>query len=500
MKRKKFWGIFISTVVLAGFLATLGLAAYSAHQNDVDVNHFLAVYPAAKATKLDDCALCHKSGKIGSKTYGSCDYCHQIYKTQEPHGNILDTLNSYGLAYQSSGRDQNALKAIESLNSDGDTSTNIEEIQALTFPGDALDYPGLVPAPAVGMNLERILKLPGYSEFLLLNASNSRDFYARYTGVKIKDLLKHAGIRKEATTITVFSPDGFSQVFPIDAPDPQTDPAKPQYDVMGPYPYGTYYEGLDFVDYGIIPGCLENGERIPDKLYMLLAYLRDGDPLTPGKINPISLKLDGEGPYRLIPPQKIAGSPDRSCKDAPIGDGWDCNTQKEHNAGFSARTVTAIRVDPLPSGTTDFNWYEGGWNLADRAKIVVYGAINPRTYPFSGRVISDSSGKGVPEVKVAFSLLSLGQVGEVTTSSAKVYSKKKFDGGKFQIDLPVGEYTVIPSKEGCSFTPASLLISIPDPVCDLDRDNWNPWDYQEKWEHCNRGPENEIKIIASCVQ
>ena len=86
-------------------------------------------------------------------------------------------------------------------------------------------------------------------------------------------------------------------------------------------------------------------------------------------------------------------------------------TQKEHNAGFSARTVTAIRVDPLPAGTTDFNWYEGGWNLVDRAKLVIYGAINPRTYPVSGRVISDSSGKGVPDVKVAFSLLSLGQVG-----------------------------------------------------------------------------------------
>ena len=78
---------------------------------------------------------------------------------------------------------------------------------------------------------------------------------------------------------------------------------------MGPYPYGTYYGGLDFVDYGIIPGCIDNGDRIPDKLYMLLAYMRDGDPLTPGKINPTTLKLDGEGPYRLIPPQKIAGSP-----------------------------------------------------------------------------------------------------------------------------------------------------------------------------------------------
>ena len=222
------------------------------------------------------------------------------------------------------------------------------EIQALTFPGNASDYPGLVPAPAIGMNLERLLKLPGYSEFLLLNASNSRDFYARYTGVKIKDLLKYAGIRKEATQITVFSPDGFSQLFPMTLPDPQTDPSKPQYDVMGPYPYGTYYGGLPFVDYGIIPGCLDNGERIPDKLYMLTAYLRDGDPLTPGKINPTTLSLDGEGPYRLIPPQKVAGSPDRSSKMRPLtGEHMDCDKiNKEHNAGFSARTVTAIRVDP----------------------------------------------------------------------------------------------------------------------------------------------------------
>ena len=101
------------------------------------------------------------------------------------------------------------------------------------------------------MNLERILQaVRATAEFLLFNASNSRDFYARYSGVKIKDLLKYAGVRKEATQITVFSPDGFSKTFPIDTPDPQTDPSKVQYDVMGPYPYGSYYGGLDFVDYG----------------------------------------------------------------------------------------------------------------------------------------------------------------------------------------------------------------------------------------------------------
>jgi len=516
------------SIVCLGVSSTRAFAAYSSHQNDKDINNFLTVYPFAKSTKLDDCSLCHKGGCITSGTkstyYGSCDYCHQKYKTKPPHGDILDTLNSYGKAYMDAGgtktasatQAQAALKAIESLNSDGtdkltdckgietpnnDKSTNIEEIQALTYPGDARDYPGLVPAPAIGMNLEQLLGLPSHSQFLFLNASNSRDFYARYSGVKMRDLLKHAGISKNATQITVFSPDGYSMVFPIDVPDPQTDPATVQYDVMGPYPYGTYYGGLDFVDYGVIPGCINDGDRIPDKLYMLLAYMRDGDPLSVGKINPTTLKLDGEGPYRLVPPQKIAGSPDRGCKDPPVvpDDGWNCNDDKNHNAGFSARTVAAIRVDPLPAGTTDFNWYEGGWNLVDKAKLVIYGAIDPRTYRVGGKVSDSSSGKGIPDVKLTFSLLSLGNVGEATTSSGGRHFKKWVEGGRFQTDLPAGEYTVVPSKEGCAFTPASLLISLPDPECDLDGDHWDPWDHRERWEHCNRHPDNQIDIVGSCT-
>jgi hypothetical protein len=481
-------GLFGTVVAL-----TAALAAYSSHQNDQDVNNFLAVYPFAKSTKLDDCALCHKSGTIGKNTYGSCDYCHQTYKTSEPHGKIVDTLNSYGMAYNNAKGD---LKAIENLDSDGDGYTNIQEIQALTFPGAIKDYPGLVFAPAVGMNLERLLKLPSYSEFLFLNASNSRDFYATYRGVKVMDLLKYAGITRNATQITVFSPDGYSMTFPIDVPDPQTDPNTVQYDVMGPYPYGTYYGGLDFVDYGIVPGCIDDGDRIPDKLYMLLAYMRDGDPLTPGKTNPTTSKLDGEGPYRLVPPQKIAGSPDRGCKDKPVGDDWDCNSSKNHNAGSSARTVAAIRVDPLPAGTTDFNWYEGGWNLVDKAKLLIYGAIDPRTYPVEGKV-TDDSGNAIADVKITFSLLSLGQVGEVTTSSAGAHFKKRFEGGKFQIDLPAGEYTVVPFKEGCTFSPASLSISLPDPECDLDPDHWGGWGRQN---HCNGHPDDGISIVGSCSQ
>ena len=473
------WALFLAVLWSVAMIPP-ALAAYSAHQNDQDISNFLAVYPFAKSTKLDDCALCHPGGKSGNKTYGSCDYCHITYGTQTPHMGQVP-LNPYGEAYKEVGsRDQAAIQSIKDTDSDGDGYLNLAEIQALFFPGNPDDHPGLNPAPAIGLNLERILQLPSYSEFLLLNASKSQDFYARYIGVRIKDLLKYAGVRQEATQITVFSPDGFSQTFPIDAPDPQTDPSKIQYDVMGPYPYGAYYGGLDFVDYSFIPFDLDKGNKIPDKLYMLLAYLRDGDPLTPGKINPTTLKLDGEGPYRLIPPQKIAGGPDRPSTATPIGDGWDYDSTKDHNAGFSARSVAAIRVEPVPTGTTDFNWYEGGWNLVDKAKLVIYGAIDPHTYSIDGKVL-DSSGKGISDVKIAFSLLSLGQVGEVTT-----IKKEGFWNGKFKIDLPAGEYTVIPSKAGCTFTPASLSISIPDAECNLGRDG------------CDRQPGYEINITGSC--
>ena len=443
MKKVRFYWILVLGFLWTSVMTTPALAAYSSHQNDQDINNFLAVYPFARSTKLDDCSLCHSSSPNGKS--GSCDYCHQTYGLKAPHTQPVP-LNLYGNAYKAVGRTTASIQTIQNLDSDGDSKTNLEEIQALTFPGDPKDYPGLVPAPAVGLNLERILKLPDYSEFLLLNASKSQDFYARYRGVKVKDLLGYAGVRKEATQITVFSPDGFSQTFPIDA---STSPQSLPYNVMGPYPYGTYYGGLDFVEYSFIPNHLDYGDRIPDKLYMLLAYMRDGDPLTPGKINPTTLKLDGEGPYRLIPPQKIAGTPDRPSTATPVGDGWDYGANNDHNAGFSARSVAAIRVEPLPSGTTDFNWYEGGWNLVDKAKLVIYGAISPRTYWVWGHV-ADSKGKPVRDVQISFGLISLGQVGGDVSSSM----------GTFRKDLPEGEYIAIPSKQGYAFEPESIKFQL----------------------------------------
>jgi hypothetical protein len=456
MKRKKVLWILISSCLLSGFLATMALAAYSSHQNDQDVTNFLAVYPFAKSTKLDDCSLCHPGGSItqGGKTtsYGSCDYCHISYGLQPPHGSV--PLNGYGLAYKNAGRSQQAVLNIESLDSDGDSYANHAEIQALFFPGNLADHPGMKPAPAIVMNLERILKLPDHSEFILANASKSTDEYVRYRGVKIRDLLEHAGFNRHATAITVFAPDGFSKTFPINAQDPQTDPATIQYDVMGPYPYGSYYGGLDFVNYAYDPGYLYHGRIIPDRLYMMLGYLREGDPLDIGKLvpdskNPGRLVLQGEGPYRLIVPQKIAGGPDRPSTAKPVGDGWDYDSKKDHNQGFSVRSVSAIRVEPLPAGTTDFAWTEGGWNLVDKARVVIYGAIDPCTHPVIGRV-EDKSGKPVSDVKLSFGLVSLGQVGETKTDKR----------GNFRMELPAGEYVVIPSKEGYFFDRASVSIQL----------------------------------------
>jgi len=452
------------TLLIALLMATTVFAAYSAHQNDQDVNNFLSVYPSAKSTKLDDCALCHPGGTVVEnskpKQYGSCDYCHITTDLQPVPGQI--PLNPYGVDYENAGRTKDAIQSIEGQDSDEDGSSNILEINNLFFPGDNTDHPGLTPAPAVVMNMERLLDFPLHSQFLLSNASKSADNYARYGGVKVRDLLRYVRASGNATQITVFAPDGFSKTFPVDAPDPQI-PSSIQYDVMGPYPNGFYYPGLDFVEYGLEPDRLLPGDVIPDKLYLLLGYLRDGDLLNKGKLvpdpnNPARLVLDGEGPYRLVVPQKIAGSPDRPSTGTPLKDGYDYDKNKDHNAGSSVRSIAAIRVEPLPSGTTDFRWTEGGWNLVDKARLVVYGAINPEEFLLSGRVLYSRSNP-LEGVQISIGLLSLGQVASATTDAK----------GRYKAWLPAGEYVLTPFKKGCEFYPPSIAFSL-GPGSEVNKD------------------------------
>jgi hypothetical protein len=83
--------------------------------NTGDIASAEAKYPNIVNSRLDTCTLCHTAS--------------------------IPSLNSYGAAYLAAGRNPAALTAIENLDSDGDGWTNIQEIMALTFPGNAADHP-----------------------------------------------------------------------------------------------------------------------------------------------------------------------------------------------------------------------------------------------------------------------------------------------------------------------------------------------------------------------
>jgi len=105
--------IVLSSLVLLATVVWLSHpATVSANSNDLASVE--SKYPNIVGTRIDSCSLCH---------------------TSPP------TLNAYGAAYLAGGRNTAAFAAIENLDSDGDGWTNIQEILALTFPGDASNHP-----------------------------------------------------------------------------------------------------------------------------------------------------------------------------------------------------------------------------------------------------------------------------------------------------------------------------------------------------------------------
>ena len=369
-----------------------GYAAYH-HEGENDSDKFISVYPDKAGTKLDHCALCHSGGSYTNSkgklvSLGSCQWCHYSYK-YDASGNILDTMNTYGKAYHDYGRNAAAIRAIENLNSDGDGYTNIEEINANAYPGNPDDYPGINTAPYRIYTKAQLKALGNHTQFLLMNTSRSGDFYAEYTGVPMQDLLEDAGILSSATGILVYAPDGWSQYHPLEAdPDPEL------YHVNGDYPDSVYYYNTEadtalnptdgWCDYSA-PSCQGRIDGTPiTGLKMILAYAREGQNMDPGILDAAN-KLDGEGPYRVVPPQKNPNAPDQSSTAVNQEVTWPYDFDWDHNAGASSRTVTIIKVEPLPAGTTDIDVLEAGWAFVDQNKIIVYGAIDG----------TDSNGNGV---------------------------------------------------------------------------------------------------------
>ena len=386
--------ILASGIILSVFIALVCHAAYN-HSGDTDSVNFRSVYPQAIGTKLDSCTACHAGGSYvsGGKTttLGSCQWCHYVTNYGANPGtnnsNYLNTLNAYGLDYLSHGRNAAAVGAIEDLDSDGDGYSNKVEIAALRYPGDSKDNPSKVAAPYKVFTRDQIEAMPQHTQFLLMNASKSTDTYSQYAGVTVENLLNPLKL-PSAIAVTVLSPDGFSQLHPF-----QYDPNPSLYNIYGTYPAANFYynDQADYIKHPTTGWCdysapsaqgRNNGDPIvnPDGLKMILAIKRDGQYLDPGVLGADN-KLGGEGPYRLIPPQKVPGPPDQRSTATnatnPSVWVWPYDANADHNAGFSSRSVTMIRVEPLPAGTTDINTMEAGWPYIDAAKIVVYGAIDP---------------------------------------------------------------------------------------------------------------------------
>jgi hypothetical protein len=230
---------FVFIVLITSFVFYSYTQAAYHHEGEADTPNFIAAYPTLEETKLDTCALCHSGGEYEKNSgqwvsVGSCQWCHLTYG-YDGSGDITQTMNPYGSDYKNAGRNVSAFASIEGNDSDGDSYTNKQEIDALSYPGDPTDDPTKIPAPSVTYTLGELESLTSHRQFLLMNTTRSGDWYAEYQGVPMLDLLRDAGMIEETTTaVTVFAPDGYFYTYEL-------KPGGEYYYIDGTYPQAQYY-------------------------------------------------------------------------------------------------------------------------------------------------------------------------------------------------------------------------------------------------------------------
>lgn len=387
---KKALNILIGGLLLLAFCLPDSAEAAYHHAGEIDAPKFLTVYPDKAGTKLDNCTLCHTGGTTSDakpKTLGSCQWCHYKFG-YDGSGDITATLNPYGKAYFDNGRSEAALRAIESADSDGDSYANIVEIEAIRYPGDANDDPSKVIASHRIYTKAQLEAMPQHKQYMLMNTTKSGDYYTEYSGVTMEYLLNKTKISPSATKVTVYSPDGFAQGHPLQDSLGNAGSSYAPF-VIGAYPAAYYYYNDEadkavnalygWVDY-TSPGTVgrNHGDTIAvtDGLRLLLALRADGTDLVPGVLGLDNKLTPGsEGPFRVVAPQKFIGPPDQPSTNPTQGSIWQYDSNADHNAGFSSKCTTIIKVEPLVEGTTDIDVLEAGWFYVDQSKVVVYGAI-----------------------------------------------------------------------------------------------------------------------------
>ena len=340
--------------------------AYPGHGFNQDLENTLHVYPDKAGTRIDDCRLCHIEGVRNNRRINNCDFCHMVY---EKEGYAV-TLNAYGIDFNQAGRSKEAVESIRETDSDKDGVTNDAEIKALCYPGEASSKPGLPDSKSKNLSAADLKKMPGHTQFLLMNASKHTDYYATYGGWTIESILKSAGIPLDGVTgITVFSVDGYRKDISID-------------EIRQTFPAGVFHtkETLKVPENcpelirapEVLPDGVKPGEGILNPLRVMLASDRDGIPMKKLGRNEQG-KLEGEGNYRLILPERNPSPPDQSSKNPPSDCPYPYTYALHHNAGDCARGVVAIRIDPVPEGFNETDWLPKAQGLLDSQTILLFG-------------------------------------------------------------------------------------------------------------------------------
>ena len=241
------------------------------------------------------------------------------------------------------------------------------------------DYPGVVEAPAVVFSREDLRQMPKTTEFFAIDTAKSGDFYANYGGVHMWTLLQEAGVREDATDITVYAVDGYSKNFQISA-------IKKDYEAGNfiPVTLGYYGRGR--------PGLKTASKPRPAWFLVkesagltcfMLAYEREGFPLQPGKmvVQDGTSRLEGEGPYRFVTPLTSPVVPDRSQysidrEDAPYP--YNPNRPIIRNGDYCIKSVVAIKVTVSGEDDPQYDWNGSSWQHLNNGELVVYGAIEPK--------------------------------------------------------------------------------------------------------------------------
>jgi len=361
------------------FIAT-AYSAYKGHGDDSDINALLAAYPKLKGTAMDSCATCHRSGEVPdpekpgkSRRENHCDYCHVIHvNLKHP---AKETLNRYGADYLAAGRGAKAVKALADKDSDGDGFSNEAEFLEGTNPGVPESNPSARISPHRIYATEEIRKMsPVVSETVFVNTTKSRsgDSYNQYRGNKVYELLQSVGIMNTADSVDFISLDGYETTHTLDELKSAWPQAAP---IMG---LGKEEIGAcGWVNYSA-PG-LDATKALP-AADIILAFEENGRALESAVLDAASGRITGAGPFRLIVPQFRISPPDQgqradqSCLTR-VAEPYRFHEEYDHNGGKCSSAVIAVRVNPLPKGTRDFEWESAREQFISKGNIVFFGAL-----------------------------------------------------------------------------------------------------------------------------